>query len=37
MFGMKWDAKSASDVNGNGFGIDPHLEEYPTSIFQQLS
>ena len=37
MFGMKWDAKSASDVSGNGFGIDPHLEEYPTSIFQQLS
>jgi hypothetical protein len=30
-------AKSASDVSGNGFGIDPHLEQYPTSIFQHLS
>ena len=29
-------AKSASDVSGNGSGIDPHLEQYPTSIFQQL-
>ena len=22
--------------SGNGSGIDPHLEQYPTSIFQQL-
>jgi hypothetical protein len=29
-------AKSASDVSGNGSGIDPHLEQYPRSIFQQL-
>jgi len=41
MFGMKWNdgyasAKSANDVSGNGSGIDPHLEQYPTSILQQL-
>jgi hypothetical protein len=35
--GDKPSAKSASDVSGNGFGIDLHLEQYPTSIFQQLS
>ena len=29
-------AKSASDVSGNGSDIDLHLEQYPTSIFQQL-
>jgi hypothetical protein len=23
-------------VSGNGSGIDPHLQQYPTSIFQQL-
>jgi hypothetical protein len=28
--------KLASDVSGNGSGINPHLEQYPTSIFQQL-
>jgi hypothetical protein len=42
MFGMKWNdgyaiCQISSDVSGNGFGIDPHLEQYPTSIFQQLS
>ena len=29
-------AKSASDVSRNASGIDLHLEQYPTSIFQQL-
>jgi hypothetical protein len=28
--------KSASDVSGNGSGIDLHLQQYPTSIFQQI-